>query len=455
MNSGDREAGGDDSPALEPRRTDALITPETCDRYRSYRLRTFSLTWAAYAIFYLCRKNISVVKNRLSKERGLTNTQLGNIDTGLFTGYAVGQFITGSLGDQIGGKRLITIGLFSSALLNLWFSVETTPLLFLIAWTLNGLAQSTGWPGSANIFSRWFARDERGTVMGVWCTCYQFGPIFSTLVATWLLGSYGWQSAFFIPALIVAGYALFFLFFQKAAPQQEGLPHVEVYYAQIKGGDGSKITPASDESSFWENVSHVIKSRPLWTLGLTYVVLKFIRYTLMFWLPLYMGQQLGYPDSEAGYSSLVFDMAGVLGTIFAGFVSDRFFQSRRAPVIVIMISLLAVATYFFTTFSAMGRMENLAAIALIGFLLYGPDSITSGVAAVDFGHRRAAGLAAGFVNGMGSIGATLSGVVAGRLSEARGWEAVFALFAPLCVAGAVLMCTMWNTIPEGKKPPQR
>lgn len=451
MSEGDHGPEGSDAPALEPRQTDALITPETIHRYRGYRVRTFSLTWAAYAMYYLCRKNISVVKGRLIRERGLSNTQLGNIDTGLFSAYAAGQFITGSLGDQIGGKRLITIGLLATALLNLGFSMATTPLLLLLAWTLNGLAQSSGWPGSANIFSRWFARDERGTVMGLWCTCYQFGPILSTLVATWLLGRYGWQAAFTVPALIVAAYALLFLTFQKAAPQQEGLPHVELYHAQISGRTSAAVTPGSDESGFWENISHVLKSRPLWTLGLTYVVLKFIRYTLLFWLPLYMGQQLGYPDSEAGYSSLAFDMAGILGAIFAGVASDRFFQSRRAPVIVIMMGLLAVATYYFTAVSAMGRLQNLAAIALMGFLLYGPDTVASGVAAVDFGHRRAAALAAGFVNGMGSIGAALSGVVAGRLSEARGWEAVFSLFAPLCVVGAILMSTMWNATPEANK----
>jgi len=151
---------------------------------------------------------------------------------------------------------------------------------------------------------------------------------------------------------------------------------------------------------------------------------------------------------EAGYSVVVFDVAGILGGVFAGFVSDRVFRSRRAPIVVIMMLLLAAMTYGYSHLSHMGRVENLVGIAVMGFLLYGPDSVTAGVAAVDFGRQRAASLAAGFINGIGSIGGALSGVLARRLSQAYGWESVFGLFAPLCLIGALLMATLWNKTAE-------
>ena len=141
-------------------------------------------------------------------------------------------------------------------------------------------------------------------------------------------------------------------------------------------------------------------------------------------------------------------IAGVLGAVAAGLVSDRVFRGRRAPVVVVMMLLLAVATYAYLPLSTMGRVPNVVGIALVGFLLYGPDSVTSGVAAVDFGDRHAASLAAGFVNGLGSIGGALSGIVVGRMSELYGWEAVFKLFPPMCVVGALMMATMWNKTPS-------
>jgi len=134
--------------------------------------------------------------------------------------------------------------------------------------------------------------------------------------------------------------------------------------------------------------------------------------------------------------------------ILAGFISDKLFKSRRAPPAVIMMLMLAATTFLYTEVSGLGKVENLVAIAILGFLLYGPDALISGVAAVDFGHGRASALAAGFVNGLGSIGGALSGVVVGYVSELYGWSSVFMIFSPLCVLGALLMTTLWNTTPE-------
>ncbi len=438
----------------------APIDFEEHRRYRLLRMQAFAFTWTAYASIYLTRRNLAVVKDPLTEEFGLTNTQLGFIDTGYLIAYAVGQFISGFLGDRIGGKRLVGIGLLATAALNIVFGLSQTFLFFLIPWVLNGFAQSAGWPGCAKTFSQWFARKERGTVMGIWLTCYQVGPLVATLLATWLLVLYGWQMTFFVPALIVGGFGLLFLKAQPSSPEQVGLPRVERYYSEITGKPedeeesrdaegaredaGQGASSPADRESGPSNIRLVLTSRPIWTLGLTYVVLKFIRYSLMFWLTLYMIQQLGYERGEAGYTPIAFDLAGILGVILAGVVSDRVFKTRRAPIAVIMLLLLAGAAFIFPHMSALGRVENIIAIALLGFLLYGPDSIISGVAAVDFGKTKAASLAAGFVNGVGSIGGAFSGIVVGFVSEKHGWDAVFALFVPMCLVGALLMATLWN-----------
>jgi sugar phosphate permease len=422
-------------------------------RYRQLRARAFALTWLAYALLYLCRKNLSVAKEPLSRDRGLSNADLGDIDTAYLTAYAVGQFGNGALGDRIGGRRLVGLGLMAAALLAVGFGLGHHMFWFVGTWALNGLAQSTGWPGCAKVFSNWFAREERGTFMGLWSTCYQVGPVLATLLATFLLVNYGWRFSFVGPALVLFGYGLLFLGLQPAAPKEVGLPDVETYHARIT--NGAPVAPGRAEAGGSGAMLEVIRNRTIWTLGLTYVVLKFIRYTFLFWLPLYMSQQLGYSAGEAGYTSVVFDLAGIVGVIFAGLASDRLFASRRAPIVVIMMVLLAAATSIYSQLGAQGRGYNLVGIAVIGFLLYGPDSITAGVAAVDFGRKRAASSAAGFVNGLGSIGGALSGVAIGRLSAAYGWESVFAFFAPLCILGALLMATMWRAQPNASTRSQQ
>ena len=79
-------------------------------------------------------------------------------------------------------------------------------------------------------------------------------------------------------------------------------------------------------------------------------------------------------------------------------------------------------------------------LALIGFLIFGPDTLISGAAAQDFGGEGAAGSAAGIINGLGSIGAILQGIITPYVSERYGWEALFYLFVVLAIfAGLVLL----------------
>jgi sugar phosphate permease len=416
--------------------------------YRWLRVRVFALTWLAYAFFYLCRTPYAIVKETISRTYRLDSLRLGYIDTSYLSLYAIGQFINGVLGDRIGGRSLVGFGLAGTAVLFAVFGAGHGYWIFILAYGLNGYFQSAGWPGCAKAFSQWFATEERGTVMGFWCTCYQAGAVLSALLATWLLVHFGWRSALLVPALVVGGYALVFLAFQPVSPEREKLPDVEVYYTQATGKP--PITPVavgSPEGS-WSDTLLVLKSRVIWTLGLTYVVLKFIRYSFLFWLPYYMSHSLHYAEGEAGYTFLVFEVAGIVGAIFAGVASDRLFQSRRAPIVVWMMCILAIVSYFYGTISTWGRLANATGIGLIGFLIYGPDSVTSGAAAVDFGSKRAASAAAGFINGLGSIGAALTGVVIGYASEKYGWSAVFNLFGPLSLVGALLMATIWNARPN-------
>ena len=342
-----------------PNGFNAQLAPDWEIRYRQARIHTFALTWCAYAGFYLCRKNLSVLKDPLAETFALTNTQLGAIDTGYLIAYAIGQFVSGTLGDRYGGKTVVGIGLIFTALMNMCFGFGQSFLFFLVPWILNGFAQSAGWPGCTKSFADWFARGERGSAMGFWLTCYQVGPVVATLLATTLLVHFGWQSALFGPALIIFGFALLFKWKLPKSPKEEGLPHIEKYYAHIHGNEPPpQETNDEGDDDNWHHVRMVLKSRPIWTLGLSYVVLKFIRYSLLFWLPFYMAQELKYDTGEAGYTSIAFDVAGVFGVILAGFISDKLFKSRRAPPAVIMMLMLAATTFLYTEVSGLGKVET-------------------------------------------------------------------------------------------------
>ena len=139
-----------------------------------------------------------------------------------------------------------------------------------------------------------------------------------------------------------------------------------------------------------------------------------------------------------------FELAGLLGPILIGLASDKLFGARRMPACVISLVLLTVALAAF-----MGAMHTGSVVLVVGLLfvmgltLYGPDSMISGAAAIDFGTAKSGATAAGFVNGCGSVGAVLGGLLPGYFDSVT----VFIIFAGTALFSALVLLPHWNSRP--------
>lgn len=382
---------------------------------RSLRARVFALTWISYASFYLTRKNVSVVKATLEEE-GVSLGALASMDTAYLVLYAAGQIISGALGDRFGARRVLAVGMLASAACAVVFGSADSALVMAGAFGVQGLCQSTGWPNNIKAIAPFFREDERGKVMGFWCTCYQVGGIASTALAAMLLVRYGFGAVFFVPAAWVAlvGIAIAFLL-----PTRDIQPEANTEV----------------ETKRRRPMLALLRAPAVWSYGGCYFGLKLIRYSLLFWLPYYLSTQLGYADDDAGYLSTAFEVGGIAGAIVTGLVADRFFPTAKARLLVPMIALLAIVLVAFGELQH-GPVTLTIAIALIGLLIVGPEALITAAVPQDLGGRDGVGSAAGLINGMGSIGAMLQGAVTVGVSEAYGWDAVFTLFIAVAVVSA-------------------
>jgi sugar phosphate permease len=379
------------------------------------RLRVFAITWVAYASYYLCRKPLAVSKARLHDELHLSLATLSAIDTGYLIAYAAGMLASGLICDRVGPRRLLGAGMLASACATAFFGGAGTATVFALAFTLNGLAQSTGWPGTIKAMTPWFTAAERGRVMGWWSTCYQVGGLAATALATRLLVGWGWRAAFFVPSVFTAAVGVAVLLWLREHPADSPAP------------------PHSFAASLT-----ALRQPLVWNLGAAYFCLKLIRYSLLFWLPLYLHEALGYSEGDAGYLSLSFEAGGVAGSVVAGAVSDRL-TGRRGPVLVVMSLGLGGALYLYSAASGLGPAANFAAMALVGFTLFGPDTLVSATAAQDLGGDAAAGTAAGIINGVGSCGAIAQGALTAWVAARWGWPALFQVFVGLAGCCALLL----------------
>ena len=264
----------------------------------------------------------------------------------------------------------------------------------------------------------------------------------------------GWQRGFWAPAVLLAIISLLFGRYTRNKPTDVDLPAINEIEDKkdIVGNDSDrksvKNSPLNPEPSSKEILAIVLKCPVIYLISIMYFFTKMGRYALLFWLPYYMVEHLGYGLAEAGYTSILYEAVGFAGVISAGYVSDKLFNSRRMPVGALGMWGLAIICFFHPQLAASGPLGNAIGISLIGFFTYGPDALMSGAAAIDAGSAKAAGLSAGVVNGVGSLGQMISGFVVAFIASNLGWNSLFYFFVIIAFINGCILAIRWNWVPQ-------
>lgn len=422
--------------------------------YRPWQIRIFVATWLAYAGYYFCRKPFYVVKADMGGALGFSTQQLAHLGTAYLAAYAVGQFSSAFFGRRLGPKLLLAAGMAASIACNFIFGISNSFWTIMLFLAINGIAQGTGWPGCIGSLAFWFRREQRGSILGVWSTCYGLGSFVSTTFVAYLLGRAGWRWSYFGGALALLAIWALVLLLHPNRPESVGLPPI--------GEDSEEGEPAGTPKGMSEPRNAEKGAQGLgWTpdvvvsvvtMGVIYFTIKFLRYALWSWTPFFLRRNFGLSGEHAGYLSTVFELCGAFGVIAAGVASDKIFRGHRAFLSFAMLAMMTLSFILMATLGATSVFFFTLAIGLVGFMLWGPDSLLSGVGAIDVGSKRGALAAAGIINGMGSIGPIFQEEIIGWMYKASGQRLFPIFFMLLCMAfaGTFVTFLLWMRARKGK-----
>lgn len=406
-----------------------------------WRRRIFWTLFGGYASYYLCRVNLSVAQPEIAEKLDWTKAEVGAIASSFYLVYALGKLTSGIVADRLGGRALFALGILGSAAANVAFPFAGSLGAMTAIWSVNAFFQSMGWASLVAIMSRWYGPREQGTAMGLLSTNYQIGNAAAWGICGLLALALPWTGLFWSPALAFAAVGVASWLLLRNDPREVGLPSPHPDLAGAGAPDASH-----DRAAARVLVRRTLANPYLWAICVISFSLTFVRYTFITWAPTYLAER-GAGVAESAFQAAIFPLVGSAGSILAGWASDRYSGSRRAPVLAAMCLGLAATLFAFGFAAEATPVASALLLALAGFTLYGPYSLLAGAIAIDLGSRHAAATAAGIIDGVGYVGATLAGSGMGWLIDALGWENAFLVLAAGAGACVLVSLALWRVRP--------
>ncbi len=434
---------------LKPPRQRTQIPDERIDsRYNRLRWQVYIGIFIGYAGYYLVRKNFTLAMPYLI-EAGYSRTELGFALSGVAIAYGLSKFIMGSVSDRSNARNFMTVGLVMSALVMIAMGLipaatASIGVMFMLL-LANGWFQGMGWPPSGRTMVHWFSCSERGTRMAFWNVAHNVGGGLVGPIAILALALFAdWHAILYFHGFIALAIALFIWLSVRDTPQSQGLPPIEAYKQDYPRAFAYADNHEQEFSAREIFLKYVLNNRLLWLIAIANAFVYLVRYGVLDWAPTYLSEAKGFSFEESGWAYAMYEWAGIPGTLLSGYLSDRVFRGRRAPVSIayLVLTLIFVLVYWFNPAGQPGI--DIAMLTGIGFFIYGPVMLI-GVQALDLVPKKAAGTAAGFTGLFGYVGGAVSANIAiGALVDYAGWHAGFALIAAACVIAIVLIAMTWN-----------
>ncbi len=390
-------------------------------------------------LLYIDRICISVAKDPIAGDLGLSDKAMGWVLSAFALGYALFQVPSGIMADKYGPRKvLFSIVTFWSGLTALTGAAWNFVSLLVIRFFF-GAGEAGAFPGMSRAIYSWMPLRERGLIIGINFSGSRLGAAFALPFVAWLITRYGWRWAFVVLGAIGIVWALGWWVGFRNTPEQ----HPWITQEEKEEIIGSR-QQSDQRNSAPLNRRLLMQSKNMWSAVLQYFCSNFTFFFALTWLFPHLKSKYNLETMEAGWYAVAPFIAGAVGNWVAGAMIDRIFRrghwnmSRRLPA-VIGFALAAggmLGSIFMTT--PMGSVIMLS-IAIFGADMTLPPSWSL---CVDIGKENS-GAISGTMNMAGNIGSFLTALAFPYLTA---WTGSVETFFYTSAALNILAIILWMRV---------
>ncbi|MBR6719644.1 MAG: MFS transporter [Clostridia bacterium] len=276
----------------------------------------------SYLAVYFARNTLGAIAPHM----GMPDSLIGNMSSVYFLTYAIGQLINGYIGDKIKARYMISGGLFFAGIANLliplFLPVNETGAV--ISYGVTGFFLSMIYGPMTKIVA-----ENTEPVYATRCSLgYEVAGFVGAPAAGLAASLFAWQGVIYAGSALLTGMAM-------------------VFFAICAGFERKGIVAYNRFNKIKEEKKGSIKvliERRILKFTVISIITGVIRTTVVFWMPTYFNQYLGF---SAEKSSAIFAVASVIIT-FTTFISVGTYEMLNRNMDLTILIMFTVSTVFFS-----------------------------------------------------------------------------------------------------------
>ncbi|WEF34714.1 MFS transporter [Pseudoduganella chitinolytica] len=398
-------------------------------RATNVRWRILAILFIVTTINYADRATISIAGPELKKLLNLSAVEMGYVFSAFGWSYVLAQLPGGWLLDRFGSKITYFFSIFLWSLFTLLMGGvgfltggAAVAALFCLR-LLVGAAEAPSFPGNSRITSAWFPTNERGRAAAIFNSAQYFATVLFAPLMGWLVHSHGWESVFYVMGALGIGMSLVWLKSVHGPRQHPRVNAAELALLEQGGAlvdleNGQRGTARIDT---WPIIRQLLGSRMLLGVYIGQYCITTLTYFFLTWFPVYLVQERGMTILKAGFVAALPAIAGFLGGILGGLISDRMLQqgaslsvARKTPIVGGMLLAMSMIVCNYVE-------QDWIVVAVMSLAFFGKGVGALGWAVVsDTSPKEAGGLSGGLFNTFGNTAAITTPIAIGYILDATG-----------------------------------
>jgi MFS transporter, ACS family, D-galactonate transporter len=358
-------------------------------------------------INYLDRTVLGIAAPFLSKDLGLTASQMGLVFSAFSWSYALLQIPGGIFLDRFGTRLTYFLAVvFWSVFTALMAAARSLPAL--IATRIGvGVFEAPCFPANSRVLATWFPQHERARANGIYSFGQYVGLGFLSVPLFWITQRFGWRGLFIVVGAFGVVFGLTWWALFRNPGESRTVNRAELEYIEAGGGGEYKGEPVRFE---WRHIRALLRHRQVVGASIGQFGGNSTQVFFVTWFPTYLVTARGMTFIQAGIMTSLPYIGASVGVLAGGLVSDLMLKrtgsanlARKLPIVsgMLLASTIVAANY-------VPAGSDAAVIAIMSIAFFGQGMTNLGWTVIsDVAPKKLIGLTSGIFN----FSANLAGIV--------------------------------------------